>query len=86
MDIILIESNAFYSLIDIVVQRIKEKQAITKDRWIDREEAMRLLHVGKTSLQKLRDSQELIYSQPMKKVILYDRISIESYIAKHSKQ
>jgi hypothetical protein len=53
--------------------------------WVSTEEAMELLHLkSKTSMQKLRDSGAIIFSQPMKKVILYNYESILKYLQDHS--
>ncbi len=40
--------------------------------------------ISKTTLQKFRDEGKIRFSQPEKKVILYDRNSINKYIEKHA--
>lgn len=40
------ETEAFYSLVEEVVSRIRERDNITTDKWISLEEAMDLLHVN----------------------------------------
>ena len=40
---------------------------------------------SKGTLQKLRDEGKIRFSQPEKKIILYDRESIEQYLEKHAK-
>jgi hypothetical protein len=78
MEIICMEEEAFYALIEQVVQRFKARQGPAEDRWISQEEAMRKLRIkSKTTLQKLRDEDMIRFSQPMKKHILYDVKSIE---------
>jgi len=85
MEVICLETEAFYSLINEVVERIREKEKITLDKWIDNDEAMRLLNIkSKTTLQQLRDEGKIRYTQPQKKIILYDRDSINSYLDKHA--
>jgi len=37
-----------------------------------------------TTLQKLRNEGKIRFSQPQKKIILYDRGSINEYIEKHA--
>lgn len=86
MEVICLESEAFYTLVKEVVNRIKDENNITEDKWVPGEEAMRLLNISsKTTLQKLRDEGKIRFSQPSKKVILYDRDSIMEYIESHSK-
>lgn len=87
MQVICLEEEAFYSLVDRVVARIKEKNNIKTDRWISGEEAMQKLRVtSKTTLQKLRDEGKIRFSQPEKKIILYDSFSIDSYLEKHVRE
>lgn len=60
LNIICLESEAFYALIDEVVNRLKEKNESEQEKWIDDEEAMRLLHISsKTTLQKYRDERSI---------------------------
>lgn len=85
MEVICLENEAFYSLVEEVVARIKDKQK-TEDRWISGEEAMQKLRISsKTMLQKLRDEGKIRFSQPEKKHIVYDVESIYSYLDKHAK-
>ena len=80
MEVICLEDEAFYALFEQVVQRIKE------DKWISPEEAMQKLRItSKTTLQKLRDEGKIRFSQPEKKLILYDIDSIYLYLEKHAK-
>lgn len=86
MNVICLQDEAFYSLIDEVVTRIKEKQNVSEDRWIRTELAMELLNIkSKTTLQKLRDEGKIRFSQPYKKVILYDRLSLLELLEKNAK-
>lgn len=85
MEVICLETPAFYKLIEHVVELIKEKNNITEDRWISGEEAMRLLRVSsKTTLQKLRNEGRIRFSQPERKIILYDVNSIYEFLEKNS--
>lgn len=87
MEVICLEDEAFYSLIEKVVQRIKESKGVKEDKWISPEEAMQKLRISsKTTLQKLRNEGKLKYSQPEKKLILYDVESIYEYLKKHARE
>lgn len=87
MEVICIEDQAFYALLDKAVERIKSTlDGETKERWVDDKEAMRLLNIkSRTTLQHLRDEGKIRFSQPQKRVILYDRLSIAEYLEKHAK-
>ncbi len=83
MNIITLEERAFYELVEQVVERIQKKHTITEDKWISGEEAMRKLRINsKTTLQKMRDEGVIRFSQPEKKIILYDTDSINQYLNK----
>jgi Helix-turn-helix domain len=87
MQVICLQDDAFYALIDEVISRIKETQKTTFDKWISGEEAMKTLRItSKTTLQKLRDDGKIRLSQPEKKIILYDSESIHTYLNKHSNE
>jgi len=85
MEVICLEEAAFYTLIEQVIARLKDQQGVKMDKWVDDEEAMRLLNIkSRTTLQKLRDEGKIRFSQPQKKIILYDRDSIDAYLQKHA--
>lgn len=87
MEVICLQDDAFYQLIEEVVERIKEKQKITQDKWISSERVMEILNIkSKTTLQKLRDEGSITFSQPQKKIILYDYDSVMKYLDQHKKE
>jgi Helix-turn-helix domain len=86
MEVICLEDAAFYSLIEQVVARLSTAITNEKEKWINEEQAMSLLNVkSKTTMQKLRDEGKIRFSQPQKKIILYDRESIMGYLEKNAK-
>jgi hypothetical protein len=86
MEVICMEDEAFYALIETVVRRIKDKENIKKDKWVSTEQAMDILKIkSKTTLQKLRDEGKIRFSQPQKRIILYDSDSLNEYLEKHIK-
>jgi len=86
LNIICLETEAFYALVDEVVDHVQEQLQTPQERWIDDIEAMSMLKINsKTTLQKYRDEGVIRYSQPSKKVILYDRESILAFLEKHAK-
>lgn len=86
MQVICLEEQAFYTLLEEVVARLKMTQQQT-DKWIGQDEAMRLLSIkSRTTLQKMRDEGKIRFSQPEKRIILYDRDSINAYLEQHAKE
>lgn len=86
MQVICVEDEAFYTLIEHVLKRIKDTERIVQDKWISAEEAMHILRItSKTTLQKLRDEGKIRFTQPEKKIILYDVNSINEYLEKHAR-
>jgi len=88
MQVVCLQEEAFYKLFDKVIEHLEEKRGKDKPfKWIDGEEAMSLLNItSKTTLQKLRDEGKIRYSQPQKRIILYDRDSINEYIESHVRE
>ena len=88
MEVVCLQEPAFYALIDKVVEHIKDKHLLAKeDKWIGSEEAMRLLRItSPTTLQEFRDEGKIRFSQPRRKIILYDRDSINLFLEKHAKE
>jgi hypothetical protein len=86
MNVICIEESAFYALFDKVFDQLKDKFSLKQDKWISGEEAMEMLRIkSKTTLQKLRNEGHIRFSQPEKKIILYDVDSINDYLSRHAK-
>lgn len=88
MNVICIEEKAFYELIDEVIEYTKTKcDAHERLKWVKEKEAMSLLNIkSKTTLQKYRNEGKIRFSQPQKRVILYDRNSIDEYIELHARE
>ena len=87
LNIICLESSALYELVENVVDQLKDKYDIDKRKWIQGEEVMKMLGIkSTTTLLKLRNEGMIRYSQPTKKVLLYDKDSILRYIEKSAKE
>lgn len=86
MQIICLEEAAFYALVEQVIARLKEKHGEKNEKWASDKQAMHILNIkSKTTLQKLRDEGKIRFSQPQKKIIFYDRDSIEAYLEKNAR-
>lgn len=87
MQVICLEEDAFYTLVEQVVARLKKEHSKEKAKWVSDEEAMSLLKIkSKTTLQKLRDEGKIRFSQPQKKVIVYDTDSINQYLERNARE
>ncbi len=81
MKVICLEDDAFYALVNEVVSRVKTMQGEKDDKWLTPEQAMARLGIkSKTTLQKLRDENKIRFSQPGKRVIMYDSDSLNEYL------
>lgn len=86
MQVLHISEDALHFLIDKVIEYIDKKKIVEPDRFIDGKEAMKRLGIrSKTTLQKLRDNGDIAFSQPSRRVIMYDKLSIDEYLQKHTK-
>lgn len=87
MEVICLEEAAFTALVDRVVDYIKQSHSIEREKWISADEALKLLDVkSKTTLQRMRDDGRIRFSQPQKKIILYDRDSIIEYLEENAQE
>lgn len=81
IEIICIESEAFYKLLEEVLRHFKTDEPAAPEKWISPEEAMKMLRIkSKSTLQKMRDEGRIRFTQPDKKIILYDADSIKAYL------
>ncbi len=81
LEIICVESEAFYKLLEEVLRRFKNNETPPSDKWISGAEAMKMLRIkSKATLQKMRDEGRIRFTQPEKKLILYDADSIRDYL------
>lgn len=87
MQVICLEEEAFYALVEQVVSRLKKEQGKEKLKWVDDEQAMLLLKIkSKTTLQKLRDEGKVRFTQPQPRIILYDTDSINQYLERNVRE
>ncbi|THU41870.1 helix-turn-helix domain-containing protein [Niastella caeni] len=87
MKIICLQEDAFYELFEKVISRLELKRDEEARKWVSDEQAMDMLGVtSKTTLQRLRDNGEIEFTQPMKKVIQYNKESILAYLEKHKRK
>jgi len=83
-EVICLESKALYALCENVAEVLMEKFQI-KRKWINEKAAMDMLGIkSKTTLQNLRDKEEIVISKTSPKLILYDAESIEAYLDRHA--
>lgn len=84
MDVIIFESEAYKRLIEefrkIVADTLEQ---FRQDEWLSPEEAMKLLDIKKSKLQKLRDSGAILFSHYARNKIKYSRMSINKYLLNH---
>ena len=81
LEIICVESEAFYKLLEEVLRHFKNNETPASDKWISGAEAMKMLRIkSKATLQKMRDEGRIRFTQPEKKLILYDADSIRDYL------
>ena len=87
-NVICLSSQAFQELIEAVLDRIDEKFNLPKQsKWVDTAEAMDILKIkSKTTLQELRATGKIRYSQPQHKIILYDRNSLIDYLEENARE
>lgn len=87
MEVICLEDRAFFALLEKVITHIREKHEVKEDRWISGEEAMQKLRItSKSTLAKYKNQGVIRFSQPARKVVLYDVQSINHFLEKNAKE
>lgn len=90
MNVICLQEEAFHKLIEEVVSRLSDKHdsgGKPEWKWVPEEKAKELLNVkSRSMMQELRDNGEVRFSQPRKRIILYDRDSLNEYLERHAKE
>lgn len=87
MELIQVDKEVFFELVEETVQRIMSQQSIQEDKWITGDEAMSLMRIkSKSTLQKFRDEGRIRYTQPDRKYILYDRDSIMEFLENNAQE
>ena len=82
MKVIVFEEESFYKLIEEVTKKLSKP---VEQKWITEEEASKLLGGrSKSTLQKWRNEGRLKFSQPSKKIILFNRDSIMKFLEDNS--
>lgn len=80
---ICLSEPAFFELLDSLYDRLVDKSK--GPRWLDPETAMAKLNISSpTTLQVLRDTGAIRFSQWSKKQIMYDSESIDEHLEKHA--
>lgn len=85
-NLILIEEGDLDELVYQVSKRIIARYGQKTEKWIDADEAMKLLGIkSATTLQRYRDEGRFRFSQKDGRIIKYDRFSINEYLEKNVK-
>jgi hypothetical protein len=84
MNVICIEEEAFYALIETVYKRLaNDGEKKRPDGWINDQQAMQLLDIkSKTTLTKLKNTGCIKFSYVTPRKIMYDAVSINDYLEK----
>ena len=86
LQIICLEERAFLALVDRLIDHIDTRFDERDQKWIDGNDAMKMLNIkAPSTLQNLRDEGKIRFTQPSRKIILYDRDSINDYLEAHAK-
>lgn len=74
------EIENFLDSVQLLIQEISQKQ---KSEWLDNQEVCLLLKISPRTLQNLRDTGQISYSQ-LERKIYYKKEDINKYIEKHT--
>ena len=78
------QENKLYKEYIKEAKELSEKY-FKKTVWVSGLDAMKALGISsKSTLQKMRDNDQIVYSKVSKKIILYDFDTIQDYIERNS--
>ena len=80
---IIIEKPEFQKLLDYTFDYLADKVEHPQPEWLTSDQVMSFLGCRPSTLQRLRNEGEIIFSQISKKHILYQRESILMYLESH---
>jgi hypothetical protein len=85
-NLIMISEDNFFELLEKAISHLEKSQGKEhKEVWIDSNKAKKLLGIkSDTTLFNLRSQGFIKFSQPSRKIIMYYRESILSYLEKNS--
>lgn len=80
-----LDTPAFEALTQKIVDYVKENNNIKDELWVSEKRACEILDLwSKTTFQKLRDTNAIVYSQTTHKHIVYETKSLYDYLELHS--
>jgi hypothetical protein len=82
-EFIIIDSEAYYKLLQETIEYVKHHTKPQESYWMTPEQVKALLNIGTSTLQKLRNNGQIVYTQISKKTIHYERKSVMEYLQKH---
>ncbi|MBE9602642.1 helix-turn-helix domain-containing protein [Pedobacter sp. MC2016-24] len=81
------EDEAYYCMIEDIVTRLDKQKNIPKEeKWINQDDALELLDISKSTLQRLRDNGKISFSKTSSKKIMYDKKSLLDYLDKNTRK
>lgn len=87
-ELILLDADEFYAKLEELLQKHQHRIEPEVFKWISGEEAMNLLKISSpTTLNRLRQTGSIRYTYvSSRKVLLYDRHSIEKYLESNAQE
>lgn len=86
-NLIMISDKNLFELVEKTLIHLEKLQGNKeqKERWIDSETAKKRMGIkSDTTLQKFRDEGKIRFAKISKKIIMYDSLSIDEFLEKHS--
>jgi len=77
---IILKEGDYERVLDKTYEYLKAKITSSEPKWNTPEETMKMLNIGISTLQKLRNEGKLIYSKISSKNIMYDHQSILDFL------
>lgn len=77
---IILKEDNYQQVLDKTLEYLEGKINPSHPRWVTPDEAMKMLNIGVSTLQKLRNEGKIVYSKISNKNIMYDYQSILDFL------
>lgn len=77
---IILKEDNYQRVLDKTLEYLEEKISPSHPRWVTPDQAMKMLNIGVSTLQKLRNEGKVVYSKISNKNIMYEYQSILDFL------
>jgi|KBSSwiStaDraftv2_1062776.scaffolds.fasta_scaffold66045_1 hypothetical protein len=82
--IAIVQSDRIEKIVIEILEKLKDERTPLADKWLTESQVLKILNVGKKSLQRIRLSNKIRFSSATGRKFLYYKADVENYIYDNS--